>query len=414
MRKAGIPLCGLLALTVSSCGDGGSTAPPSAPPSVIAKTLYSFGGTSTDAMGPTGVLLRGSDGNFYGTTLTGGLAECGNGIATHDPFFIGCGTVFRITPSGAEAVLYSFAAAPGDGTNPEVLTQGGDGNFYGTTFGGGANNLGTVFRLTPDGVETTLYSFAGGSDGAGGQGLVQGSDGNFYGTTSRGGAGDSGTFFKLTPQGVETVLYSFADASDVAADGAIPSGQLVEGSDGSFYGVTSYGGLMISGTNDLYGGTVFKVTSAGMETVLHRFDGADGVSPVGGLIQGIDGNFYGTTSFGGTVFKITPEGFTTTLYAFSALIYDGVGPLAQLMQRSDGNFYGTASGGGKNEGGAVFRVTPGGVETVLYSFPLFSNFTFSAPSPQTNLVQGSDGNLYGATYYGGAYDRGYFFRLVVN
>jgi uncharacterized repeat protein (TIGR03803 family) len=407
LRKAAIPLCGLLALAVGSCGGGGSGSGGTTQPlTVTEQILYSFGGASTDGMGPTGVLIQGIDSNFYGTTFRGGLAECSNGAATSDPFAIGCGTVFKISPAGEETVLHVFAAAPADGANPSVLIQGSDGNLYGTTASGGANNGGTVFKLTPEGVETILYSFAAGSDrGPLGGGLVQGSDGNFYGTTGGGGANNDGTVFKLTPQGVETVLYSFAGVPD----GAVPIGQLVQGSDGNFYGVTNSGGEVVShdGTE---GGTVFKVTPEGIETVLHRFTGSDGASPLAGLIQGSDGNFYGTTSVGntgsGTVFELTPEGVETTLHSFSGS--DGASPQASLIQGSDGNFYGTTSGGETNVSGTAFQLTPAGVLTVLYSFP-----GSSVPGPDTNLVQASDGNLYGASFYDGAYNRGYFFGLVL-
>jgi uncharacterized repeat protein (TIGR03803 family) len=409
-------------LTLAGCGGGGggSFVPPPPPPTVTAQILYSFGGTSTDAMGPAGVLIQGSDGNVYGTTDRGGLvAGCSNGAATTNPYYVGCGTVFKITPTGEETVLHLFAAAPADGANPEFVIQGKDGNFYGTTATGGANNLGTVFKLTPEGVETILYSFAGGSDGAGAQGLVQGSDGNFYGTTAGGGVNNSGTVFRLIPGGVETILYSFSGTSYAGPDGANPIGQLVQGSDGNFYGVTALGGLpspVVNNTTTC--GTVFKVTPEGVETILHRFSGPDGQGP-NGLIQGSNGNFYGTTDGAnttfGTVFKITPEGAETTLYTFNpAVDGDGAIPAAGLTQGSDGNFYGTTSGGGKNEGGTMFQLTPAGVETVLYSFPNFPKSTYPDPSPDTNLIQGSDGNLYGATYSGGAYDEGYFFKLVLS
>jgi uncharacterized repeat protein (TIGR03803 family) len=361
MGKAAIPLCGLLALAVSSCGGGGDGSgsgggSTTQPLTVTAQILYSFGGTSTDAMGPSGVLIQGSDGNFYGTTYRGGLAQCDPGAATSDPFLIGCGTVFKISPTGEETVLHLFAAAPADGTDPNLLIQGSDGNFYGTTDGGGGNNAGTVFKLTPQGVETVLYSFAG------------------------------------------------------PPDGAAPIGQLIQGSDGNFYGVTYDGGVGTGHPMGSYGGTVFKVTPEGIETILHRFSGPDGQSPDAGLIEGSDGNFYWTTSSGigavGTVFKLTPEGVETTLYAFSGSA--GSYPLASLIQGSDGNFYGTTSNGGTNVSGTAFQLTPAGVLTVLYSFP-----KSSVPGPDTNLVQGSDGNLYGASYSGGAYSRGYFFGLAL-
>ena len=191
--------------------------------------------------------------------------------------------MFKITATGEETVLHLFAGAPADGANPEVLIQGSDGNFYGTTDGGGAHSAGAVFKLTPEGAETILYSFAGGSDGANAQGLVQGSDGNFYGTTATGGANNVGTVFRLTPEGVETIPYSFSGTSYSGPDGANPIGQLVQGSDGNFYGVTELGGLpspVITDTTTC--GTVFKVTPEGVETILHRFSGPDGQDPMPG------------------------------------------------------------------------------------------------------------------------------------
>jgi uncharacterized repeat protein (TIGR03803 family) len=201
-----------------------------------------------------------------------------------------------------ETVLYSFGSL-GDGANPYAgLVQGSDGNFYGTTYLGGASNGGTVFRITPAGVETVLYSFGSAGDGTNPfAGLIQSSDGNFYGTTLKGGAHNVGTVFRITPAGVETVLHSFLAAP---GDGINLFAGLIEGSDGNFYGTTYGGGAM-------GGGTVFRITPAGMETVLYSF-AALGPPPDGGLIEGNDGNFYGTTylggaSNGGTVFKLVPQ-----------------------------------------------------------------------------------------------------------
>jgi uncharacterized repeat protein (TIGR03803 family) len=356
--------------------------------------LYSFGSSSTDATSPTGTLIRGSDGNFYGTT---GLNSNGG------PLISGNGTVFKITPTGEETVLHLFAGTPQrgpDGVYPEVLIEGSDGNFYGTTAAGGVSGGGTVFEVTPAGDEAILHNFAyepGDSEPTGG--LVQGTDGNLYGTTD--GGRYIGSVFKLTPNGVETTLYPFTGL----IDGQYPRGQLIQGSDGNFYGVTEYGG-----TGSYAFGTVFKVTPGGVKTTLHSFSGQDGGEPEAGLIQGSDGNFYGTTILGaqnngvGTVFKLTPEGDETILYSFSGP--DGELPQAALTLGSDGNLYGTTFGGGDNNGGTLFQVTPAGVVTVLYSFP-------SQAGPHTNLVQGSDGNLYGTTYAGGAYNSGYFFKVVL-
>jgi uncharacterized repeat protein (TIGR03803 family) len=414
-------LCSALILLLSGCGGDGGTG--TQPLSATAQTLYSFGATSTDAEQPPGVLIKGSDGNFYGTTEAGGLT--GSDAVAID----GNGTVYRVTPTGEETVLYLFAGTPADGALPTAVIQGSDGNFYGTTGVGGPNDAGTVFELTPQGVETVIYSFKAVPDGSFPVALVQANDGNFYGTTSNGGAHNLGSVFKLTPEGVETILYSFSGPPD----GANPTGQLIQGSDGNFYGVTFEGGLPIPGTAQPntfvpdYGGTVFKVTPQGVETILHRFAaGADSEGPSAGLIQGSDGNFYGTTSGGnfdsistaaavntnsGTVYQITPAGAESILHTFSPSGSEGSLPEAQLAEGSDGNFYGTAVSGGADGGGTAFQITPAGAVTVLYSFPLAA---MHGAAPDTNLIQGSDGNFYGATEALGAHNEGYFFRLVLS
>jgi uncharacterized repeat protein (TIGR03803 family) len=352
--------------------------------------LYSFQSGTADGAYPTATVIQGSDGNFYGTTDTGGTANQG--------------TMFRITPLGVETVLYSFGNGT-DGQVPEgTLIQGSDGNFYGTTGYGGTDGLGTVFKITPAGIETVLHSFGGGGDGiVPFVGLVQGSDGNFYGTTGFGGSANRGTVFKITPAGVETVLHSFGSGTD----GQILGAALIQGSDGNFYGVTQNGGTAASGT-------VFKITPLGVETVLYSFGSGgatDGTFPLGGLIQGSDGNFYGTTgSVGtqntGTVFRITPAGVETILHTFGSGT-DGAIPEGQLIQGSDGNFYGTTASGGTADSGTIFKMTPLGVETVLHSF---GNGTDGA-TPEASLIQGSDGNFYGTTGNGGTAGFGTVFRF---
>jgi uncharacterized repeat protein (TIGR03803 family) len=371
--------------------------------------IYSFGNGSTDAAEPGGELLQDSDGNFYGTTVYGGAN--------------GAGAVFRITPAGVETVLYPFAGGPADGANPDHvrLIHGSDGSFYGTTSAGGANGKGTIFRLTPAGAETVLHSFAG-APGDGDSplaGLLQGSDGNFYGTTVRGGANGLGSIFKLTPAGVETVLYSFAPGGDANS----PDGTLIEGSDGSFYGVSSGGGT--SGQ-----GTTFKISPAGVETVLHSFLGApgDGGLPYSvRLLEGSDGNFYGTTEHGGTndlgtVFKMTPAGAATVLYSFSGGPGDGDDPGGNLVQGSDGSLYGTTAFGGATGtnvlfgAGTVFKLAPSGTESIVYSFtgrivlPI-GNSCDDGNEPY-GLTVGADGNLYGTTSQCGINGQGTFFRVV--
>jgi MYXO-CTERM domain-containing protein len=296
-------------------------------------------------------------------------------------------------------VLYNFTVSNSSIGNPNAgLVQGTDGNFYGTAEAGGSGaNGGGVFKITSSGSLTALVSFTGTNGDNPGAALVQGTDGNFYGTTSLGGSGygsigpntlGDGTVFKITPSGTLTTLVSFT-----GANGAEPQSTLVQGTDGNFYGTTSIGGT----SND---GTVFKITPAGVLTTLYSFSGADGNQPDAGVVQGTDGNFYGTTGLGGTsndgtVFKITPAGALTTLFSFAGA--NGIQPAASLLQFSDGNFYGTTYHGGAHANGTVFKITPAGVLTTLYSF----GGTTDGALPDAPLVVGIDGNFYGTTVAGG-------------
>jgi uncharacterized repeat protein (TIGR03803 family) len=262
-------------------------------------SLHSF--DRTDGINVAAGLVQGANGNFHGATIYGGggAANC----------FQGCGTIFEITPTGTLTTLYLFQGT--DGKYPEAtLVEGSDGNLYGTTYNGGSNNNGTVFKITPTGTLTTLYSFASlKHDGAWPLGLVQGTDGNFYGITQRGGAQDFGTIFKITSGGTFTMLHSFA-----GSDGVAPLGALVQATDGNFYGTTQLGGsnsCLGSGFGNACG-TVYEMTPEGVLTTLHNFDGTDGELPETGLVQATDGNLYGTTagqggsdcaSSCGTIFK---------------------------------------------------------------------------------------------------------------
>ncbi len=348
--------------------------------------------TSASGAHPYAGLVQAADGNFYGTTADGGGHSAG--------------TVFKITPAGALTTLYSFCSQVNcaDGLLPQAgLVKGSDGNFYGTTAYGGANNDGTVFVITPAGVLTTLYSFDS-ADGANPvAGLVEGNDGDFYGTTYGGGTRDRGTVFKITPSGGLTTLYNFCTKSG-CSDGIFPRTGLVQAADGNFYGTTDGGGIY-------HRGSVFMITPIGAFTSLHSFNLTDGANPDAGLVQGTDGNFYGTTSAGGihewgTVFKITPGGTVTTLHGFTST--DGSNPVAGLVQATDGNFYGTTNGGGAHTRGTIFQITPGGTLTTLYSF----SFT-DGSSPMAGLVQATDGKFYGTTYAGGGHNFGTVFSLSV-
>ena len=313
--------------------------------------------------------------------------------------------------------LYSFCPqgrCP-DGAEPDApLVQATDGNFYGTTRLGGtqsSGSFGTVFKITPSGALTTLHSFDITDGDYPRAGLVQATDGNFYGTTYIGGNNQGGTVFKITAGGTLTTLYRFCSHLPGCADGLEPVAGLVQGADGNLYGTTNGGGA--------YGyGTVFKINLSGALTTLHSFDNSE--FPYAGLVQGADGNLYGTTSGGGaygygTVFKITPSGMLTTLYSFCPAGFpcaDGADPFAGLVQATDGNFYGTTffggTGGACSTGcGTIFAITAGGTLTTVHSFDITDG-----SGPDAPLVQATDGNLYGTTPSGGAYGPGTVFRLV--
>jgi uncharacterized repeat protein (TIGR03803 family) len=343
------------------------------------------------------------------------------------------------TPLGAQTLntLHSFVGT--DGSLPfDVLVQGSDGNLYGTTRDGGAHSSGAVFKITPDGALTTLYSFCSQSlpsacaDGAQPYaGLVQGTDGNFYGTTMGGGNYNVGTVFKITPDGALTTLHNFCSQSGCGTDGYGPIAGLIQATDGNFYGTTYTGG----GTNN--GGTIFKITPSGAFTALYNFcsqaNCADGATSEAGLVQGTDGNLYGTTRFGGigftiggtgggTVFKITLDGALTTLYSFcpQSGCTDGSQPTGALVQGTDGNFYGTTWAGGANPPpptttntpGTIFKITPDGTLTTLHSFCSQSNCTDGFEPGYGALVQVSDGSFYGTTDFGGPYDGGTVFQIT--
>jgi uncharacterized repeat protein (TIGR03803 family) len=346
--------------------------------SQVFKTLVDFSGTN-GANPYYGSLVQGTDGNLYGTTYGGGDNDEG--------------TVFKVTDTGTLTTLYSF-----DGTYGSSplggLVQAIGGNFYGTAAGGGASNDGTVFKIALTGTLTTLHSFSGyPSDGrAPSAALIQATDGNFYGTTPSGGADNTGTVFEITPTGTLTTLHSFA-----YTDGGAPITPLAQATNRELYGTTQGGGA----NND---GTVFKITPGGALTTLYSFCAqpscTDGSFPLAGLVQGTDGNFYGTTYGGGTndegtVFKIAPTGTLTTLHSFDGS--DGLYPYAALIQGTDGNFYGTTSGDGVTSDGTVFKITPAGTLTTLHSFD-----GSDGNSPYGGLVQATDGSFYGTALMGGS------------
>jgi len=357
-------------------------------------TWVNFDGT--DGGNPVASLVQGLDGNFYGTTTDAGEH---NG-----------GTIFKITSSGVLTTLYNFCSDSGceDGAYPEgTLALGSDGNFYGTTLHGGVSTCqftcGTLFKITPDGRLTTIYLFSGDDGSNPVAGLIQAADGSFYGTTVAGGANGNGTLFKVTSKGKLTTLYTFCSQPN-CSDGGQPTGNLVQGMDGNFYGTTSAGGL----GNCYFGGcgTVFRITPNGQLETLHSFcqtDCSDGAVPWAGLFVASNGSFYGTTTSGGgdaaggTIFKLTPTGKLTTIYGFfcNSQCEDGDSPFGELFQGTDGALYGTTGGGGTFGDGTMFRLTARGSLTTLHNF----NGT-DGDSPFGGLLQATNGIFYGTTFMG--------------
>jgi uncharacterized repeat protein (TIGR03803 family) len=353
--------------------------------------LRSFGSAAGDGQCPSDTLALGSDGALRGTTLFGGA---------HNE-----GTVFRISPDGSGySVLRSFASSGDDGQTPRGrLIRGSDGGLYGTTASGGSAGAGTVFKLTlNDSNCTVLHDF--GSTTADGQrplgGLLEALDGALYGTTSEGGDNGVGTVFKLTRDGSSyLVLHSFS----AAPDANLPSGTLTQGPDGKLYGVSGGGG-----SNDV--GTVFGLdTNGGSYSVLHHFstNGTGGWGPVGGLALGRDGVLYGTTADGGsntcgTVFRMGTDGSGyTVLRTFRTNNVDGRTPYAGLIQGVDGAFYGTTRFGGSTNAGTLFRLnSDGSGYAVIHAFGLSGS---DGQEPFGELSQGTDGMWYGTTCYGGAF-----------
>lgn len=344
-----------------------------------------------DAAYPYRALLLDQNGVFYGTTTGGGSYDYG--------------AVFQLNPDGKDKVLHSFWGL--DGISPySTLIRDKYGNFYGTTYDGGTaeggacfHGCGTVFKLEPSGKLVVLYVFTGGSDGGQPQaGLVMDISGNLYGTTTIGGdlncryGWGCGVVFKLGLDGHETVLHAFSGQPD----GWYPTGELVPAKKGGFYGVTWFGG-------DADYGTIYKITSTGKVTVLYSFQGlSTGEYPNGPIVRDSRGNFYGTTTNGGTqnygtVFKIDSHGNETVLHSFTGAP-DGYAPYASVTLDNQGNLYGVTIWGGSSTGcGTIFKVDGSGNETVLYSFA----GTTDGSEPQGRLILDTAGNLYGTAPGGG-------------
>jgi uncharacterized repeat protein (TIGR03803 family) len=303
--------------------------------------LYSFSG-GADGANPWAGLVWGPARSLYGTTEAGGAS--------------GYGTVFKLSKTGKKTVLYNFTGTSDDGAYPfSRLIWDKAGNLYGTTYKGGASGYGSVFELSKSGKDKVLYSFAGGADGGNPYaGVVRDPAGNLYGTTFGIFGVDYGTVFKLNTAHKEKVLHAFSGGTD----GGYPYyGGLVRDPAGNFYGTTSFGGA------NQYFGTVFKVSRAGKQTVLYSFTGgADGGQPNASVILDSKGNLYGTTVGGGasghgTIFKLDRTGKETVLYSFTGGT-DAAAPDADLLRDAAGNLYGTSIAGGTAGGGTVFKLTP--------------------------------------------------------
>jgi len=373
------------------------------------KTLHSFcsktnpAGSCLDGGFPTSALVQGTNGVLYGTTNNGGTNVYG--------------TVFKINTGGTLTTIYNFCsqASCTDGANPQGgLVLASNGSFYGVARVGGAYGYGTVFKITGAGKLTTLHSFND-TDGSYPQAaLTQAANGNFYGTTAFGGVYNNGSAFEITPSGTFTSLYSFCP-SGVCTDGSELTSGLIQAADGNFYG-TAYGGGSSCSPNS-GSGSFFQLTSSGTLTTLGGFCQPNGFSPNSSLVQGANGDFYGTTAAGGdgtntgfgTVYEMTSTGSLTTLYSFclQTTCVDGNIPLAILMG-TDGNFYGTTENGGANNGvGTVFDITPTGQLTTLHTFT-----GTDGSNPRAGLLLDTNGTFYGTTSQGGQYSKGVVFSLA--
>jgi uncharacterized repeat protein (TIGR03803 family) len=395
----------VIVAALAGCGEGSTTLSPSPAgvtaertrPNVTEEVLWSFKGYPHDGAHPE-VSLVNVHGTLYGTTFEGGEKKSG--------------TVFAVTPSGTETVLYSFKGS-GDGSYPSASLLNVKGTLYGTTRNGGSSacllgtffhGCGTVFAVSLSGEETVLHSFGGKPDGAFPVAGLINVNGTLYGTTESGGADGHGTVFAITTSGAETVLHSFGGQ---AGDGASPHAGLINVK-GTLYGTTESGGA------DGYG-TVFAITTNGAETVLHSFGGKpdDGAYPVAGLLN-VKGTLYGTTEKGGahcrptrgcgTVFAVTTSGKETVLYSFKGS-GDGRNPIGGLIS-VDGMLYGTTRRGPNRRGGTVFAITASGKKTVLHSFGGLGD----GSNPDASLLD-ITGTLYGVTNKGGANYVGTVFSL---
>lgn len=363
-------------------------------------SLVSFNGTD-GAIPLFGSLVQGTNGNYYGTTQFGGIGIQGHGV------------VYEVTPAGKLTDIYRFCSLSGcaDGSSPWTPpVLGTDGNLYGTTtVGGNSTHSGTIYKLTPKGNLTTLYSFCPTrpcNDGQYPTGLMQARNGNFYGVTPNGGPTGNGTIFEITPAGQFKVLYSFCPQFN-CADGGQTQSAPIQASNGNFYGTTFHGGPNSNGV-------VYEITPAGQYKVIHNFCAqtlcAEGASPEATLVQDASGSFFGTTFYGGaysygTVFEITATGAFIVRHSFDNS--HGGNPTAALILANDGNLYGM-TGYSSAGGGTIFKITRSGAFTLLHRFCTSMG---CGKFPVGALLQGTNGRLYGATEDGGPENAGTVFSL---
>ena len=384
---------GLACLGSSSGSSSGSSGSSSSSVTSTYTTYKSMNAESTGATGPQSGLVE-VNGIFYGTTESGGSANLG--------------TVFSINSSLQITVIHSFTGSP-DGANPFAsLVVARDGNLWGTTVNGGSNNYGTVFKVslssgTPTYSQVHVFLSTNGANPYGG--LIQGTgtDTALYGTTSAGGDSNLGTVYKITLLGQESVIHSFS-----GSDGSNPQSTLIKDSNGMMYGTTKTGG----GASDT--GTVFSVSTSGVENVIHPFDAdTHAINPESSLLLASDGQLYGTTSTGGqyglgTIYSLSTSGLNyQVLHEFAGATSDGSNPYGNLVEINS-VIYGTTQLGGSNDLGLIYSYKPTtGVVSPVYSFGLLSD----GAQPFAGLMLGSDGYYYGTTTLGGANSKGTVYKF---
>jgi uncharacterized repeat protein (TIGR03803 family) len=352
--------------------------------------MYNFAGSS-DGGDPYASLIRDSAGNLYSTVGYGGTYFAGG--------------VFEVAPDGAEKVLYSFTGGA-DGAYPiSSLVRDSAGNLYGTTTMGGSAGAGVVFKVDPQGTETVLHNFTGGTDGVDPVGgLLRDKAGNLYGTTSQGGTANAGVLFKISPRGKESILHTFTGGAN---DGKYPTyTSVLRNTLGTIYGVTEEGGAADAGI-------VYKLSKGGKWTVLYSFMGGttDGCNVLGTPFMDKQGNIYGTTSSCGasklgTVWKLNKNGKETVLHSFAGGASDGEYPLAGVIMDADGNLYGSTETGGAANVGTVYKVSKTGTETLLHSFD-----GVDGKYPYCGFVQNARGTIFGTTQNGGTIGYGTVWKI---